>query len=313
MSDSAAEVRKLLRHQAAIARFGSFALRERDLLKILTEAARVCAEGLNVPFSKVCRYRAAENDLLIEAGEGWSDGVVGAVESADPSSPQGRVFVTGEPYICNDLRMDHEFDLPEFYARHGIISTIGVVIKGSADQPYGVLEIDGDEQHDYDQHDIDFLTAFANVLAEAVATSARTRALLAAIEEKDRLLDQSALHVEAARLGATLAVIAVEPFDPRPLGKDAASFPFLILPDKDRHVAQSYGLTYEVSAQNSPEANDTDNKPEQPQEIMSAPATFVLDQTGLVVLSFVDVECRSVMDHRQILMALECLGGRNKS
>jgi peroxiredoxin len=123
----------------------------------------------------------------------------------------------------------------------------------------------------------------------------------------------SALHVEAARLGATLAVIAVEPFDPRPLGKDAASFPFLILPDKDRHVAQSYGLTYEVSAQNSPEANDTDNKPEQPQEIMSAPATFVLDQTGLVVLSFVDVECRSVMDHRQILMALECLGGRNKS
>ena len=31
MSDSAAEVRKLLRQQAAIARFGSFALRERDL------------------------------------------------------------------------------------------------------------------------------------------------------------------------------------------------------------------------------------------------------------------------------------------
>src|ERR1700724_2452609 len=153
MTDTASQIQKLLRQQAAIARFGSFALRERDLLKILTEAARVCAEGLDVPFSKVCRYRAAEDDLFIEAGEGWDDGVVGAIESADPSSPQGRVFVTGEPYICNDLRMDHEFDLPEFYARHGIISTIGVVIKGSADLPYGVLEIDGDEQHDYDQHD----------------------------------------------------------------------------------------------------------------------------------------------------------------
>jgi hypothetical protein len=70
MSDATAEVRKLLRQQAAIARFGSFALRERDLLRILTEAARVCAEGLNVPFSKVCRYRAAEDDLLIEAGMG---------------------------------------------------------------------------------------------------------------------------------------------------------------------------------------------------------------------------------------------------
>jgi len=52
-----------------------------------------------------------------------------------------------------------------------------------------VIEIDGDEQHDYGQHDINFLTAFANVLAEAVDTSARMRSLLIAIEEKDRLLD----------------------------------------------------------------------------------------------------------------------------
>jgi hypothetical protein len=52
---------------------------------------------------------------------------------------------------------------------HGIISTIDVIIKGN-DQPYGVLEIDNDVQHNYDQHDIDFLTGFANVLAEAVAT-----------------------------------------------------------------------------------------------------------------------------------------------
>jgi len=36
-------VEKLLRQQAALAAFGSFAFRETDLLKILTEAARVCA------------------------------------------------------------------------------------------------------------------------------------------------------------------------------------------------------------------------------------------------------------------------------
>src|ERR1700731_2149124 len=64
LTDAPAEVQKLLRQQAAIARFGSFALRERDLMKILTEAVRVCAEGLNAPFSKVCRYRAGEDDLF---------------------------------------------------------------------------------------------------------------------------------------------------------------------------------------------------------------------------------------------------------
>lgn len=122
----------------------------------------------------------------------------------------------------------------------------------------------------------------------------------------------SALHIEAERLEATLAVIAVEPFDPRPLGKDAVSFPFPILPDKDGDVARSYGLTYELSAQNGPDTSVAGSNPDRRREIMAAPATYVLDQTGLVVLAFVDVECRSVMDHRQILMALECLAGRNK-
>jgi len=203
MDDAAAKVRKLLRQQAAIAGFGSFALRQGDLLKVLTEAARVCAEGLSVPFCKVCRYRAEENDLLIEAGIGWHAGVVGHVVSrADASSPQGRAFTTGQPSICNDLRQDNDYKLPPFYAEHKIVSTIDVVIKGNG-HPYGVLEIDNDQQQDYDQHDIDFLTGFANVLAEAVATSARTAILQTTIEqmrilveEKDRLLDQKKVLAE---------------------------------------------------------------------------------------------------------------------
>ena len=196
MTDAAAQVQKLLRQQAAIARFGSFALRERDLIAILTEAARVCAEGLNVPFSKVCRYRAAENDLLIVAGHGWQDGVVGHVVSrADVSSPQGRAFITGEPSICDDLQLASYVDLPPFYAAHGIVSIIDVIIRGTDEQPYGILEIDNNRRHDYDQHDINFLTGFANVLAEAVSTASRGAALQvtvdtmkALVEEKDRLL-----------------------------------------------------------------------------------------------------------------------------
>ena len=197
MIDAAAQVQKLLRQQAAIARFGSFALRERDLDKILAEAVRVCAEGLSVPFSKVCRYRAEENDLLIVAGHGWQDGVVGNVVSrADMSSPQGRAFTTGQPSIIDDVQEVADFNLPPFYAAHGIVSIIDVIIKGVDDQPYGILEIDNDRQHRYDEHDINFLTAFANVLAEAVVTAARGLALQttvdrmkALVEEKDRLLD----------------------------------------------------------------------------------------------------------------------------
>jgi hypothetical protein len=85
-------VEKLRRQQAPLTKFGRFAFNETDLLTIVTEAARICA-SLDVPFCKVRRYRAAENDLLIEAGCGWDLGVVGRVVSqADETSPQGVGF-----------------------------------------------------------------------------------------------------------------------------------------------------------------------------------------------------------------------------
>src|SRR6267378_5648081 len=194
----AAKMQELLRQQTAIARFGSFALRELDLTNILTEAVRVCAEGLGVPFSQVCRYRAESKDLVVAAGYGWRDQVIGHVVSrADMSSPQGRAFTTGEPAICDDLRKGACYELPPSYAAHGIVSIVDVVIKANDGQPYGILEIGADQPRDYDQHDIHFLNGFSSVLAEAVSTAARGAALQVTVDqmkalvgEKDRLLHE---------------------------------------------------------------------------------------------------------------------------
>ena len=192
MSDSSSNrtIEKLLRQQAALATFGSFAFRETNLLKILTEAARICAASLDVPFCKVCRYRAAEDDLLIVAGWGWHLGVVGRVVSpADESSPQGRAYVTGKPVIIRNLHASNNLALPDFYAEHGIVSTVDVLIPAIDGAAYGVLEIDSTRQHQYDEHDINFLTGFANVLAEAVATATRVKALRDALEANNLALE----------------------------------------------------------------------------------------------------------------------------
>ena len=203
----AAKMQKLLRQQTAIARFGSFALRELDLTNILGEAVRVCAEGLGVAFSQVCRYRAENNDLVVAAGYGWRDQAIGHVVShADMSSPQGRAFTTGEPSIC--------YDLPPSYAAHGIVSIVDVIIKANDGQPYGILEIAADQPRDYDQYDIHFLNGFASVLAEAVSTAARGAALQVTVnqmkslvEEKDRLLHEK--NVADLRLRQTQKMEAV--------------------------------------------------------------------------------------------------------
>jgi signal transduction histidine kinase len=85
--------------------------------------------------------------------------------------------------------------LPPFYAAHGIVSIVDVIIKDDGGQPYGILEIGADRPRDYDRDDIHFLTGFADVLAEAVSSASREAALQvsidqlkALIEEKDRLL-----------------------------------------------------------------------------------------------------------------------------
>ncbi len=206
------DITRLLRQQAALATFGSFALGENDLGLVLTEAARVCAESLEVPFCKVCRYRAEENDLLVEAGVGWNPGVVGGVVSrADHSSPQGRAFITGKPVICTDLSKDSSFLLPSFYAEHGIVSTLDVVIKKKEGQPWGVLEIDNPNLHIYDERDIIFVTGFANVLAEAVNTSKRNGVVQAALDQmKDMVADRDRLLASQARLLSEKSILAQE-------------------------------------------------------------------------------------------------------
>lgn len=198
------KVTRLLRQQAALATFGSFAFRERDLQKVLTEAARVCAEGLGVMFCKVCQYREAENDLLIVAGFGWHEGVVGLVVSqANETSPQGRAYVTGEPVIIYDLTQARDYAFPAFYGEHRIVSSVDVLIKRVDGKPFGVLEIDSTVQTTYDIHDVNFLTGFANILAEAVATGERNRLLMRTIEamqevaaEKDQLLTERDILAE---------------------------------------------------------------------------------------------------------------------
>jgi two-component sensor histidine kinase/putative methionine-R-sulfoxide reductase with GAF domain len=194
-TDTVQTIQKLRRQHAALARFGRFAFNETDLLTILTEASRICAASLEVPFSMVCRYRPIENDLLVEAGCGWDFGVVGRVVSqAVETSPHGRAYVTGEPIIIRDIRgANNRLALPDFYAQHRIISTVDVLISAPDGQSYGVLEIASPSLHQFDEHDVNFLTGFANVLAEAVASTQKNKAMQELLE-RQRLLDSELQH-----------------------------------------------------------------------------------------------------------------------
>jgi two-component sensor histidine kinase len=183
------QIERLRRREKALASFGTFAFSEPDLDRILTEAARICAECLEVPFSKICKYQEPENDLRVVAGHGWKAGVVGtAISMANASSPQGRAFVTGEPQVCANIREANSYTLPEFYHQHGVVSVADVLVAAKSGVPFGVLGVDSPVADAFDQHDIEFLTGFANILAEAVATTERSEALRRTVVRMEELI-----------------------------------------------------------------------------------------------------------------------------
>jgi two-component sensor histidine kinase len=184
------EIDRLRAQQRALADFGTFALRETDLHGILTEATRVCAALMDVPLCKITRYRPEHNDLIIEAGVGLPENALKNIVfhlATEPDAPAVVAFLTGQASIYSDLRVGPTYS--PFYRDNKIVSTVNVIIKGS-DGAYGVLQIDSPEKRDYAQHDSDFLTGFANVLAEAISTHRRLDEQKQLIEQKQMLLQE---------------------------------------------------------------------------------------------------------------------------
>lgn len=114
--------------------------------------------------------------------------------------------MTGQPVIVLSLQDSNGYVAPAFYAQHQIVSTVDVIIQSRSGPPFGVLEIDSTKEHAYDVHDIDFLTGFANVLAEAVATASRAGLLQrtlgqmqVVIQEKDQLLAEKGILTQELR------------------------------------------------------------------------------------------------------------------
>jgi two-component sensor histidine kinase len=193
----AAQITKLHRQATSLAEFGTFAFREGDLGTVLAEAARVCAQSLDVPYSKICKYQIADNDLRVVAGCGWNEGVVGyALSVADESSPQGRAFITGQPQTCSNITETATYRLPHFYPEHNILSTVDVLVATKDGLPFGVLEVDSQAADAFDEDDITFLTAFANILAEAVASSDRAKEMRLTLLRSEELVAEKEVLAE---------------------------------------------------------------------------------------------------------------------
>jgi hypothetical protein len=121
-------LRLRIRQQELLAELGVLALQGTNFMGMLNHTARITAEGLQAEYCKVMEYLRAENRLLVRAGVGWDEGVVGtATVGADLASPAGYALRTGKPVISNHLENEQRFRTPELLVEHGIRRAMNVI------------------------------------------------------------------------------------------------------------------------------------------------------------------------------------------
>ena len=163
------ELRVRARQQEAIARLGERALTESDLQKLFDEIATTTAEILDVEFVKILELVPGDAELLLRAGVGWREGLIGtAHESTGRHSQAGYALASGAPVIVTDLRSEARFEGPALLRDHGINCGVSVPIAGRDGRAYGVLGAHTARRRRFNEQDVSFLVATANVIAGAI-------------------------------------------------------------------------------------------------------------------------------------------------
>lgn len=217
------ELQRRLEQRDRLAALGAFALKTTGAEELLNEVCRLVAGGLSVRFCKILEPLPGENALLVRAGVGWREGVVGHAKlDADGGSPAGHALKTGEPVLSSKLSEEHRFRTPALLIEHGIETAMNVIVRGEQ-AVFGVLEADSRRAGAFDPEDIAFMQAAANLLGVALERNRRDAELRRALDTRELLLREadhriknslqlvaSLLGIQRSRLSNSEAAAALE-------------------------------------------------------------------------------------------------------
>jgi signal transduction histidine kinase len=200
-----AELLMRINQQRAVVELGHLALCHGSLKALLDETAVIVARALGVEFSKVLKASPDDSSLLLVAGVGWLDGLVGhAVVDAGLDSQGGYTLRCAEPVIVEDLNCETRFRGATLLKDHGIVAGISVVI-GNQTRPWGVLSAHTSHRRSFTNDDITFVRSVVNVLGAAIAHNEDAQSLtnlsirLMQVEDTERRRIAKELHDSTAQ------------------------------------------------------------------------------------------------------------------
>jgi PAS domain S-box-containing protein len=166
--EAQAELKARAQQQAVIVKLGQRALEGVDLYELMDEAVSVVASTLDVELCKILELSGDGESLLLRAGVGWQDGIVGhTLLDAGEGSQAGYTLQSNEPVVVENLHQEQRFDAPKLLLDHDVISGISTPIRENK-RPFGVLGAHTTRKRNFSVDDINFIQAVANVLAGAI-------------------------------------------------------------------------------------------------------------------------------------------------
>ena len=239
------EIERRTHQQAVVAELGLRALASDDLQVLMDEVAASVAQTLGVEYSKIVELLPGGEELLIRAGVGWREGLVGeARESSGEGSEAGFTLHSEEPVIMEDLHTEERFASTPLLEEHGVVSGMSVVIHGQ-EESFGALCAHSRSHRTFSEDDVNFMQAIANVLATAIVRE-KAQQKLEEVRETERSRIARDLHDDALQdlSGALVDAQRLKAISAAP---DAARLSERLLATLDRLEPHLRGAIYDLS------------------------------------------------------------------
>jgi PAS domain S-box-containing protein len=166
------EVATRARQQAAVAELGQRALAGAPLEALLDQAAECTARGLGTDYVALFELTGDGRGLLIRAGHGLPDGVIGGVLAPTPAEMPGYALDSEQAVVVDDFAAERRFGPSPLQRDLEIVSAMAAPIRARG-RRFGVLGASSRSAQHFSRDDAYFLQSVANVVG-AAAERART-------------------------------------------------------------------------------------------------------------------------------------------
>jgi PAS domain S-box-containing protein len=160
------ELRIRARQQEAVADLGHRALAGMKLGRLLYEAAATAARELQTEYAAVLELTRDGHGLLVRAGHGLPDGVLGAVLPAGPQQMPGYALQADGAVVVEDFGEEKRFGPTVLQREFEIVSAMVAPI-GARGRPFGAIGVHSPRPKHFSRDDAHFLQALANVIGAA--------------------------------------------------------------------------------------------------------------------------------------------------